>query len=322
MSQTARQEGKPEGKCRTSAVVYEITCKRKDCPATYIGETAKNCHARSKNHIDKAKSKKNSTKEESFMVKHAKEVHNTTDLTNMFTMTQKGSFQHNPLGRRCSEAIGIKGNLGGMNSKTEYRQPCEIVASFVTTRNDNKTKTIQIDESGSVRINRTTTAIQEARTRMNAKEAQHNQTRTTTNINPPRPDNQKEPDDNRIKDATTKPKPKSTIPEPDTSTTEKTNIPKPNTQKSQRTKPVGTTYQCGYKSRNNPKQPKPKEITTKRSENQNQLSIMQWLKSSQENTLTKCKHVDNEELPSQITVNQENKNTKKKINEYFKKTNE
>ena len=294
MCQTARQEGKPEGKCRTSAVVYEITCRRKDCPATYIGETARNCHIRSKNHIDKAKNK--STKEESFMVKHATEVHNTTDLSDMFTMTQKGSFQHNPLGRRCSEAIGIKGNIGGMNSKTEYRQPCEIVASFVTTRNDKKTKTVQIDDSGNVRINRTSTAIEEARIRVNAKgttknnqQNSNNQTRTTTDTNLTRPHNhehQKENEDNRNKGMTTKANPNTTTSVPGLSTTNNQNLPKPSTQKSQRSKPVGTTYQCGYKSRNKPKKPKVKESTTKRSENQNQMSILQWLKSSQENKKT------------------------------------
>ena len=132
---------KKSGNCQTQEVVYQIKCKGKDkknnqdCTSEYIGETGRNCFARSKEHIEQAEAKtKPKNKEEHFIIQHIKKSHN--NQMQDFQMKILESFQNDALGRRCAEAVQIDllGN-NKMNTKREWRQPCNITATY--TRNDN-----------------------------------------------------------------------------------------------------------------------------------------------------------------------------------------
>ena len=129
---------KKNGDCQKTNVVYEIKCNDCNDPnVKYIGETSRNCVTRSKEHIQQAAAKtKPKKKDDHFITEHRNSKHG--GKMPEFEMKVRKAYQHDALARRCAESILIE-ELGDskLNSKSEWRQPEQIVAAYY--RNDNKT---------------------------------------------------------------------------------------------------------------------------------------------------------------------------------------
>ena len=116
------------GNCRINAITYQIICK--DCKDTYSGETSRNGHSRSIEHVTDAESNNEEEREKSVLLRHMKEKHNGDKVD--FDMKVIKSYQHDPLARQCAEAVLIKNVKPEkrINNKTEYHQPGDVEARY------------------------------------------------------------------------------------------------------------------------------------------------------------------------------------------------
>ena len=103
---------KKKGLCRKEGVTYEIVCK--GCKAKYIGETGRSAWARSKEHVNDYKRKKDS----SVLWRHCKEKHDGKEQEFVFQV--KDVFGEDATLRQVSEAVDIKRENAEMNSKQEW----------------------------------------------------------------------------------------------------------------------------------------------------------------------------------------------------------
>ena len=78
----------------------------KVCQDKYPGETARNAHVRGIEHKEDSESSNADRREKSVMARHCDEKHEGEMVD--FKMTVIKSFQHDPLGRQCAEALRIK----------------------------------------------------------------------------------------------------------------------------------------------------------------------------------------------------------------------
>ena len=76
-------------------IVYQITCKQ--CGDIYIGESARNGHTRSIDHMQQMQRKE----EASVLWRHRREKHNGEETE--FEMKILSSYRHDPLSRQCAE---------------------------------------------------------------------------------------------------------------------------------------------------------------------------------------------------------------------------
>ena len=88
------------GNCRTNEIVYEITCKQ--CGNVYIGESSRNGHTRSIEHMEQMLR----NDESSVLMRHRREKHNGDEVE--FEMSIISSYRHDPMSRQCAEANGIR----------------------------------------------------------------------------------------------------------------------------------------------------------------------------------------------------------------------
>ena len=112
-------DSQPEGgrNCHKSCVLYEWTCRI--CGDTYTGETSRNFYTRSKEHLEKSKSKKDALN--SFIYNHQTTKHNGDEPD--FKVKVLKSFK-DPLSRQVYEGIYIRRQNGeSLNTKQDYYQP-------------------------------------------------------------------------------------------------------------------------------------------------------------------------------------------------------
>ena len=103
---------KRKGLCRKEGVTYEIVCK--GCKAKYIGETGRSAWARSKEHANDYKRKK----EHSVLWRHCKEKHESKEQEFMYQV--RDMFGEDATLRQVSEAVDIKREKAEINSKQEW----------------------------------------------------------------------------------------------------------------------------------------------------------------------------------------------------------
>ena len=111
--------------CQKCNHMYSYTCMEPGCMYKYIGESHNNFMTRSKQHMDKYKSKKKDIREGSFMYKHQMEKHGGKE-PNM-KMKVERTF-HDNLTRQITESVNIfrteqQTEYELMNSKTEWHAP-------------------------------------------------------------------------------------------------------------------------------------------------------------------------------------------------------
>ena len=118
----ACKNGRGEGgMCLRSNVQYELGCQLCDEEdrAIYIGETSQNLYTRSREHLQKYRSKKGG--QDSFIKKHQDEKHNGREAE--FNARVTGIFADS-LSRQVSEGVNIRrGGQSVLNSKSEWHQP-------------------------------------------------------------------------------------------------------------------------------------------------------------------------------------------------------
>ena len=126
------------GNCRKNEIVYKIICR--ECEDVYIGETARNGHSRGLEHSKNSTSNNTEEKEKSVLLRHMQEKHEGNTV--QFDMKTIASYQHNPLGRQCAEAIHIKNIEPGkrINNKTEYHQPGDVEIRYEKNDKNDNTK--------------------------------------------------------------------------------------------------------------------------------------------------------------------------------------
>ena len=100
-----------KGMCRKEGVTYELKCK--ECDDKYIGETGRNGHARTKEHLVEYKMKK----EGSVMWRHCEEKHEKNEKE--FEYKIRGIFGEDATLRQVTEALDIK-KEGDINNKMEW----------------------------------------------------------------------------------------------------------------------------------------------------------------------------------------------------------
>ena len=61
------------GDCRKNEILYVIECR--ECKNQYPGETSRNAHTRSIEHIEESESKNEEVKEKSVLLRHMNEKH-------------------------------------------------------------------------------------------------------------------------------------------------------------------------------------------------------------------------------------------------------
>jgi hypothetical protein len=106
------------GNCRSCGTNYQIECAL--CPAgqsLYHGETSRNLYTRSKEHLERYKSKN----KDSFMLKHQENYHQGVQGSYSAKVTASGS---DCLTRQVREAVLIRRcEVTVMNGKNEWHQP-------------------------------------------------------------------------------------------------------------------------------------------------------------------------------------------------------
>ena len=100
-----------KGLCRKEGVTYEIQCR--ECNDKYIGETGRNGHARTREHMNEYKMKK----ESSVMWRHCVEKHDSNEQEFKFKIRQV--FGEDTTLRQVTEAIEIR-REGSINNKMEW----------------------------------------------------------------------------------------------------------------------------------------------------------------------------------------------------------
>ena len=100
-----------KGLCRKEGVTYEIQCR--ECNDKYIGETGRNGHARTREHMNEYKMKK----ESSVMWRHCVEKHDSNEQEFKFKVRQV--FGEDTTLRQVTEAIEIR-REGSINNKMEW----------------------------------------------------------------------------------------------------------------------------------------------------------------------------------------------------------
>ena len=126
------------GNCRKNGVVYAIKCK--ECEDIYTGETSRNAHTRSIQHMNDAHSNNEDDQEKSVLLRHMKEKHDGNNVP--FEMKVIKAYQHDPLGRQCAEAVQIKNVEPSkrINNKTEFHQPGDVEFVYEKNENENQKK--------------------------------------------------------------------------------------------------------------------------------------------------------------------------------------
>ena len=100
-----------KGLCRKEGIIYEIQCR--ECNDKYIGETGRNGHARTREHMNDYKLKK----ENSIMWRHCKEKHEGREQEFKFGVRQV--FGEDTTLRQITEAIDIR-REGSINNTMEW----------------------------------------------------------------------------------------------------------------------------------------------------------------------------------------------------------
>ena len=123
--------------CRRTSVCYKYSCKicleagkAGDLSSSYFGETGKNMHCRSKEHVTKFNSKKAATREESAFYKHLLTMHGgvpeNKSFGEMFEIIMIKAYKK-PFTRNAEEGTFIANHKGEiLNSKSEWHQPSII----------------------------------------------------------------------------------------------------------------------------------------------------------------------------------------------------
>ena len=126
------------GNCKINEIVYSIICK--ECGDRYTGETSRNGHSRSIEHVKDAKSENKKQKEKSVMLRHREEKHGGEEVP--FAMKVVSSHQHDALGRQCAESVWIKEADPNkrINNKEEYHQPGDVEVIYHKNDKDIKNK--------------------------------------------------------------------------------------------------------------------------------------------------------------------------------------
>ena len=110
-------------------ILYKMICKT--CWMEYIGESSRNAHSRSADHIKDSLAKTVKTdadgKIKSVIVRHCIEEHNGEIVE--FAMEVVKSYQNDPTARQNGEAILIRemDPEKKINSKQEWRQPEDVL---------------------------------------------------------------------------------------------------------------------------------------------------------------------------------------------------
>mgnify|MGYP003324695666 CR=1 FL=1 len=124
------------GNCKKNDVVYVIKCK--ECENKYTGETSRNAHTRSIEHMNDAASNSSEEQEKSVLLRHMNEKHDGKKVD--FEMRVLKAYQHDPLGRQCAEAVWIK-NVNPserINNKNEFHQPGDVEVLYEKNENENQ----------------------------------------------------------------------------------------------------------------------------------------------------------------------------------------
>ena len=131
------QKTKNGGNCKLNEIVYSILCQ--ECKDRYVGETSRNGHSRSIEHIKNSKSENTKQREKSVLLRHREEKHEGKEVS--FEMKILSTHQHDALGRQCGEAVWIKETHPNkrINNKEEYHQPGDV--EIVYNKNDHELKT-------------------------------------------------------------------------------------------------------------------------------------------------------------------------------------
>ena len=122
------------GNCKKNDVVYVIKCK--ECGNKYTGETSRNAHTRSIEHMNDATSNNNEEKERSVLLRHINEKHDGKKVE--YEMKVIKAYQHDPLGRQCAEAVWIKNIKPSerINNKNEFHQPGDVEVTYEKSENE------------------------------------------------------------------------------------------------------------------------------------------------------------------------------------------
>ena len=110
-----------------------IKCKECDCK--YTGETARNAHTRSIEHMNDAESNNIDEQERSVLLRHMNERHNGKKVE--FEMKIIKNYQHDPLGRQSAEWVWIKNveMKNRINNKNEFHQPGDVEVFYEKNQN-------------------------------------------------------------------------------------------------------------------------------------------------------------------------------------------
>ena len=116
------------GNCKKNEVLYELECK--ECNDRYPGETSRNAHARSIEHVEDSESTNIDRRDKSVIARHCDEKHDGKMVG--FKMTVIKAFQHDPLGRQCAECLRIKSIEPSkrINNRKEYHQPGDVEVRY------------------------------------------------------------------------------------------------------------------------------------------------------------------------------------------------
>ena len=143
------------GDCRKSSVVYEIKCK--ECNDKYVGETSRNGHTRGIEHNNDSKSKNQTTRNKSVILRHENEKHEGNEM--QYDMKIVSTYQNNAFARQCGEAVRIKeiDPKKRINNKEEYHQPGDVEVIYAKNGqidDEKKNKRLNINENNEPNVQR------------------------------------------------------------------------------------------------------------------------------------------------------------------------
>ena len=104
--------GKRKGMCRKEGVTYEIICC--ECRDKYIGETGRSARARTSEHMNDLKMKR----ESSVLWRHCKEKHEGKIVN--FKCDVRNVYGQDATLRQIAEAVDIRREGASINNKTEW----------------------------------------------------------------------------------------------------------------------------------------------------------------------------------------------------------
>ena len=103
---------KRKGLCRKEGVTYEIICD--ECRERYIGETGRTARARTKEHLNDLRMKR----ETSVLWRHCREKHDGKIVT--FKCNVRDVYGQDATMRQIAEAVDIRRELASINNKMEW----------------------------------------------------------------------------------------------------------------------------------------------------------------------------------------------------------